>query len=248
MSILKNITIRHKLTLIIMFTCITALVTAASAFIVWEQITFRNSMARNLSIQAAMTADNCKAALAFEDAADAEETLKTLREEPSIIFGCVYTADGKAFAKYSRDKAVTLPQPQEDGHRFNNNSLTVFRRIILDGEKIGTLCLRSDLHLLSIMLKSSVSIITIVLLFVSLMAYLMSSGLKKIISGPLLKLADTTKIISQKKDYSLRVEKQSEDEIGELIDAFNQMLQQIQQHDVALLDANKQLTKNRSKP
>jgi len=242
MSILRNITIRHKLTLIIMFTCITALVMAASAFIVWEQITFRNSMARNLSIQAAMTADNCKAALAFEDAADAEETLKTLREEPSIIFGCVYTADGKVFAKYSRDNTVMLPQPQKDGHGFHNNSLTVFRSITLDGDKIGTLCLRSDLHLLSIMLKSSAGIITIVLLFVSLMAYLMSSGLKKIISGPLLKLANTTKIMSQNKDYSLRVEKQSEDEIGELIDAFNQMLQQIQQHDAALLDANKQLT------
>ena len=225
-----------------MFTCITALVMASSAFIVWEQITFRNSMARNLSIQAAMTADNCKAALAFEDVADAEETLKALRAESSIIFGCIYTADEKVFAKYSRDKTVTLPQPQKDGHHFHNNSLTVFRSINLDGEKIGTLCLRSDLHLLSVMLKSSAGIITIVLLFVSLMAYLMSSGLKKIISGPLLKLADTTKIISQKKDYSLRVEKKSEDEIGTLIDAFNQMLGQIQQHDAALLNANKQLT------
>jgi signal transduction histidine kinase len=242
MSILKNTTIRHKLTLIIMFTCITALVMAASAFIVWEQITFRNSMVRNLSIQAAMTAENCKAALAFEDAADAEETLKALRAESSIIFGCVYTADGKVFAKYSRDNTVTLPPPQKDGHRFHNNSLTVFNSIILDGEKIGTLCLRSDLHLLSIMLKSSAGISTIILLFVSLMAYLMSSGLKKIISGPLLKLAYTTKIISLKKDYSLRVEKQSEDEIGTLIDAFNQMLRQVQQHDAALLDANKQLT------
>ena len=242
MLILKNTTIRHKLTLIIMFTCITALVMSASAFIVWEQITFRNSMVRNLSIQAAMTADNCKAALAFEDADDAEETLKALRAEPSITFGCVYSADEKIFAKYSRDKTISLPKPQENSHRFHNNALTVFKSINLDGEKIGTLCLQSDLHLLSTMLKSSAGIMTIVLLFVSLMAYLMSSGLKKIISGPLLKLADTTRIISQKKDYSLRVEKQSEDEIGTLIDAFNQMLGQIQQHDAALLDANKQLT------
>ena len=123
MSILNNTTIRHKLTLIIMFTCITTLVMAASAFIVWEQITFRNSMARNLSIQAAMTADNCKAALAFEDAADAEETLKALRAEPSIIFGCVYTADEKIFAKYSRpNSSAGRPLSRQSTRLFTRQS------------------------------------------------------------------------------------------------------------------------------
>jgi signal transduction histidine kinase len=229
-----------------MFTCVAALVVAGSAFIVWEQITLRSSMARNISIQAAITADNCKAALAFEDDKDAEETLKTLRAESSIIFGCVYNIKGETFAYYQRDNIdnrMHLPKPQKDGYSFSGGFLTVFQNIILDGEKIGTVCLRSDLNLISEMLKRSAGIIGIVLLFVSLMAYLMSANLQKIISRPILRLADVTKSISQKKDYSVRVKKHSEDEISVLIDAFNQMLEQIQQHDSALLNVNIQLTK-----
>ena len=246
MSILRNMTIRHKLTSIIMFTCLAALLVGGGAFIVWEQIAFRNSMVRNLSIHAAMTADNCKAALAFEDTKDAEETLKALRAESYVIFGCVYNGKGVVFANYYRDdvgSSILMPKPQKDGYSFTDGFLTIFQSIVLDGETIGTVCLRSDLHPMHVMLKRSAGIIAIVLFFVSLMALLMSSGLQKIISGPILRLADVTRIVSEKKDYSVRVQKQSKDEIGVLIEAFNGMLKQIHEHDLDLVEANVQLTR-----
>src|SRR3989304_8323204 len=100
MSILRNMAIKHKLISIIMLACVTGLVLAGAAFIGWEYRTFRNNMVKNLSTQAEMIAENCKASLAFQDADDAKETLKALRVEPSMVFGCIYNKDNQLFATY----------------------------------------------------------------------------------------------------------------------------------------------------
>ena len=86
MFILQNMAVKHKLIAIIMLACITSLVMAGTVFIGWQHSTFRNEMVRSLTTQAEMTAENCKAALAFQDAEDAKQTLQALHVEPSIVF------------------------------------------------------------------------------------------------------------------------------------------------------------------
>jgi len=244
MLVMQNISIKHKLILITMLTCVAALLSVAAGFIVWEWTGLRRTMVQNLATQAEMVAENCKAALAFQDAKDAEKTLSALHVEPSIVFGCVYNKDGKFFATYYRDFAEIKIHPSkfmENGFSFGNGYLTVFRPIILDGEITGIVCLRSDLHLMYAMLKRNTFIIIAVLLFASLVAYLVSTKIQRIISSPILNLADVAKVISEKEDYSIRAIKQSNDELGLLIDSFNGMLEQIQQRDSALIDAKGQL-------
>ena len=244
MPILRNMTIKRKLTSIIMLTCIAALLLAGMVFIVWQWTSFRHTMARNLSIQAEMTADNCKAALAFEDTKDAEDILKALHAQPSIVLGCVNTKNGEEFASYYRDDIDSSIHPsklQKDGYSFDDSFLTVFKSIVLDGEKIGTVCLRSNLQPLYAMLKRNVVMGVAILLSALLAAYFVSSGLQRIISGPILSLAEVTKLVSEKKDYSARAIKQSNDEVGLLIDGFNEMLEQIQQRDSALIGTKEQL-------
>jgi signal transduction histidine kinase len=243
MTILRNMTIRHKLTLIIMFTCVCALSLAGIALVEWGQVSARQTMAANLSIQAQMIADNCKAAVAFEDTKDARETLKTFGAQLSIVFAEIHTRSGEHFADYSRDgiDMHVLIEHKEDGHSFDHGRLTVFKTIVLEGEKIGTVCLRSDLEPLRAMLKRNTIIIAIVLLFASAVAYLVSSAVQTIISGPILTLAGAAKTVSEQKDYSVRVQKDSNDEVGLLVGAFNEMLNQIHRHQVALIEANEQL-------
>jgi len=244
MPVIQNISIKHKLILITMLTCVAALLSAAAGFIVWEWTAFRRTMVQNLSTQAEMLAENCKAALAFQDAKDAEKTLSALHVKPSVVFGCVYTKDGKLFATYYRDFAETKVHPSkfmENGYSFGEGYLTVFRPIVLDGATTGTVCLRSDLKPMYAMLKRNTCIIIAVLLFASLVAYLMSTKLQKVISSPILRLADVAKVVSEKKDYSTRAVKSSNDEVGLLIDAFNEMLEQIQQRDFELVDAKVKL-------
>ena len=243
---LRNVTIKHKLTLVIMLTCISALLLAGVAFVLWGRVIFRQDMVKNLSTLADVTGENCKASLSFEDAADATETLKTLRAQPSVVFAEIRNKDGQHFAHYWRDAlsystcAKKTIRQRKNG-KFSDGLLTVFADIVLDGELVGTICLRSDLEPLRAMLKRNTIIIASVVLFASIVAYLLSSAIQKVISGPILSLAAVAKTISEQKDYSVRFHQKSNDEVGLLITAFNEMLKQIHKSEAALIDANEQL-------
>ncbi len=251
MPVMSNMSIKRKLISIIMLTCTGALLLAGGVFVVSEWVSVRRLMVQNLSTHAAMTGDNCKAALAFQDANDAKETLSNLREESSVVFGCIRGKDGKVFAHYSRDSAEDsagdfdcgspILKLGEDGYLFDEAYLTLFKGIILDGETIGTICLRSDLQPMYAMLKDKTATIIGVVLLVSLAAYLVSSRLQAIISRPILSLAGVAKVVSEDKDYSTRASKQSNDEVGLLIDSFNEMLEQIERRDAALVGVNEEL-------
>ena len=244
MSAMRNMAIRHKLILITMLTCITALLLAGAAFVAWEWTVTRLDMVTDLSIQAEMIADNCKAALAFEDAQDAEETLNALHAESSIVFGGVYDDARQIFAAYYRsdpDSSIHPSVIQQRGHYFDGLFLTVFKPVVLDNEEIGAVCLRSDLDPMYEMIKYNAGTVVTVLLLVTLAAYLISAKLQKIISGPILSLAGVAKAISEKKDYAARATSQSNDELGLLVSSFNEMLDQIQHRDLELVDAKGQL-------
>ncbi|MBW8002276.1 MAG: PAS domain S-box protein [Planctomycetes bacterium] len=244
MYLLRNLKIRGKLILITMVTCVMVLLLSGGTLIVWQWSNLRQTMVRNLSIQAAMIADNCKAALAFEDVEDAETILKAFKVESSVVFGCIYNNEGELFATYYRgdsDSMTNLSKFQEKGYGFEEGFLTVFEPIELDGETIGIVCIRSDLEPMRVILRRNTQIIIAVLLFASVVAYFVSSRLQKIISRPILGLAKVAKAVSEKKDYSTRAIKQSNDEVGLLIDSFNSMLEQIQHRDLELVEINEKL-------
>jgi TMAO reductase system sensor TorS len=67
-----------------------------------------------------------------------------------------------------------------------------------------------------------------------LTAYWLAARLQQQISGPIVNLAHTMQRVSSEEDYSLRVERNSQDEVGSLIDGFNQMLAQIRHRDSRL--------------
>jgi len=227
-----------------MVTTVIALLFAGVAFIVWEQNSTRRTMTQDLSIQAEMIAENCKAALSFNDANDAEELLKSLHVKSSIVFGGIYNKNGDMFASYHNDNCYESHPARLDQNGYdsqNNKLLTVFQPIILEGETVGTVCLQSDWKPLYVMLRHNTNIIMAVLLFAAVAAYFISSKLQKIISGPILNLANIAKNISEKKDYTTRAKKETNDEIGLLINAFNEMLEQIQQRESELVDSKKQL-------
>ena len=247
MPTIRNITIKSKLISIIMGVCIVALFLAGAAFIIWQWFSIRGTMVRNLSTQAKIIADNCEATFPFEDLVYAEDAVLALKADPSVVFGGIYTEKGEIFASYHRNDfelwEVKPSKLQESGHSFSNDFLTVFEPIVVEAKKTGKVCVRSDLVPLYTTLKHNVSIMFVVLLLASLVAYFMSSGLQRIISKPILDLANVAKTVSEKKEYSVRAAKHSSDEVGFLIDAFNEMLNQIQRRDLALVNANEHLEK-----
>jgi PAS domain S-box-containing protein len=244
MPVLQSMTIKNKLIFIIMLACITGLILAGAAFIVWEQNSFRSNMVRVLSTRAAILAENCKSSLAFQDAKDAEKVLQALHVDPSLMSGTIFDDKNERFAEYYRDSRVTKVTPVEFKKTdviFNDGSLVVFYPIVLDDAIIGTICLQSDLSFLHESLKRGIQIMAVVV-FISLLAvFLVSSRLQTVISKPILSLAKIAKAVSEDKDYSTRATKHGSDEVGSLIDAFNEMLEQIQHRDLELVNAKEML-------
>ena len=242
MRLFQNIAIKQKLIAIVMLTCMVTLVGVGGTFMFWEWRGLRNNMKEDLLTKAQITADNCKAALTFEDVEDAEKTLKALKADSSIVFGCVYKKSGEMFASYSRTEADKIQMEtavKEKG--YSRHLLTVLEPIVLDNERIGTVCLRSDLDPMYAALRRNAQNTVAALLLAALAAWVISSRLQRIISGPILALAKVARDVSEKKDYSTRAVKQSNDEAGLLIDAFNEMLEQIQHRNSELVKAKGEL-------
>jgi signal transduction histidine kinase/uncharacterized membrane protein affecting hemolysin expression/ActR/RegA family two-component response regulator len=241
-----NRSIQRKQMLIIMLTSSAALLLACAAFVVYESISFRRNMTENLASLASIIGNNSTAALSFNDAETAREILNSLSKEQHIVAACIYDRDGQVFAKYARDPAnedFDPPQPLADGYEFNDKHLMLFQRVLLKGERAGTVYIQSDLEELSNRFRQYVGIVAVVLLASSLVAFLLSLRLQRVISTPILNLASTAKIVSAEKNYSVRAVKSSQDELGELIDGFNEMLAQIQARDAALQTAHDDLEK-----
>ncbi|MCD4831737.1 MAG: response regulator [Anaerohalosphaeraceae bacterium] len=224
-------TIKNKLILIIMGICISALLIAGASFIIWQQAQSKKAMVQTLTIDVRMAADNCKAALMFKDNKNAEETLSALRVEPSITSCDIFTPDYRKFASYTRkgfvrqDSEISL---QSQGYLFSDKDLTIFSQIELDGEILGTAVLKTDLERLRKDLRANTSIVLIVIAIAITIGSVLAVKLQKIISGPILNLAKLARKVSTDKSYAERAVKTTEDEVGTLIDSFNEMLNQIQ--------------------
>src|SRR5437868_7608290 len=132
--------IRHKLTaLFVAMACITA-ITISLALLAFDLVGVRRAMARDLATLADALARNSTAALTFGDGESARDVLQALRAEPSVTAACIYTPDGKPFAKYVRqgNEADFLPPPaRHPMARFEPGRLIEFRDIVLQGEKLG---------------------------------------------------------------------------------------------------------------
>ncbi|MBI1824307.1 MAG: HAMP domain-containing protein [Nitrospirae bacterium] len=224
-----------------------ALLLASLGFIVYELITYRDTMVQNFSTQAEIIGINTVSALVFNDPQAATETIAALRVKPNIMSAAIYTADGKLFAKYVRNDGATVFQmpeqisEQREDYRFESDHLLLSRPIISEGKQIGMVHIQSDLKEIDVRLKRY-ALITMGVLAISLLAaYRISSKLQEIISHPLLHLAQTAKTVSEEKNYSVRAVAENQDEIGQLVLTFNEMLTQIQMRDDTLSRAHNEL-------
>ena len=244
MMALRDMSIRQKLMLLMMLTSSAALLLACLAFVTYELVTMRQQMARELSALAGIIADNSTAALSFKDRKAAEETLSTLAAKEQIVAAALFDTRGAMFARYLR--AGTAPgevpdRPEEAGYRFESGRLVLFAPVQMDRERIGTVFLQSDLSVMAARLKRYTAIVVMVMAASSILALLLASRLQGVISGPILELVGTTRLVAAEKNYAARAVRRSRDEFGLLIDGFNDMLAQIQERDRALESAREAL-------
>ncbi|OPY89297.1 MAG: Autoinducer 2 sensor kinase/phosphatase LuxQ [Syntrophus sp. PtaU1.Bin208] len=256
---LQNSSIRRKLTLIIMMTCCISLFLAIFLFVTHEIFSHRKNLVAKVDTLAKVTAHNLVAPLLFNDQQSAEETLRALKGESHILSACVFGQDGRQFAQYLKGKgkasspakgsssldcpAASPSQEGISGWAFKNNRLEVSRVILSEKDRLGTLYIISDLGDLYNQLLWYLAMAILIMGAISLIAYLLSEKLQKVISDPILHLAQSMKGVSEKKDYSLRMNYQGTDELGILMAGFNEMLSEISLRDEQLQHSRDQLEK-----
>ena len=242
---LRDISIKGKLTLIIMAASTVALLLVSAGFVTCELVTFRKTLIRDLTTLADLLANQSTAALSFDKKEDAEEILSSLRANKRIVAAGIYKGR-RLFAQYDanpREGDVLPSLPELNTARFQRNRLVLFRQINLAGEPIGTIYLKSDLSEINQRLQLYAGIILLFMLASLLVTFVLSSLLQRIISRPIFQLAQSARTVSLDKNYSVRAQKLANDELGQLTDGFNEMLTQIQQQDQALQSANDRLEK-----
>ena len=241
----QELSIKRKLILMTMLTSSIALLLSSASFLIYDLISFRNLLTHDLATQAQIIGYNSAAAMAFKDEPAATATLSALTAKGDIVSAALYSPNGQMFAHYFRDKK-TLPSEvpacsQGKPYRFEGQYLEVCHDVALNGDRVGTLILQSDMRQWSMRARRYATICLVFALVSVFLAFLVSSKLQKVISGPIMHLEDTMKIVSANKNYEVRAVKSYSDEIGSLIDGFNAMLSDIQQRDGALRGANDEL-------
>jgi PAS domain S-box-containing protein len=240
----RRSSIQRKLTFVILTTSLLGLSLACLCSEIYERGSFRSAIATQLTTLAGTLGANTTASLAFSDRQSAVDILNALSAEPHVVTGCLYDKSGQFFAGYQRsgaeDRCSTALARGEEV-KFASDSVTVYRSISLQSEPVGWITIKSDLGALQAKIRRYTQI-SVVVIFVSVLAtFLVSSRLIRLIINPVVELAETAARVTRQEDYALRGTVQSDDEIGALVEAFNKMLDRIQERDAALQTSNSQL-------
>jgi len=241
----RDISIRHKLTLIIVVISSVSLLLASIAFITTDRINTRESLGNNLRTMAEIIAANSAAALLFGDTLAAEENLGFLKAQQHIEAAVIFGLDGSEFVNYRKASAryIDLPEPDFETNNilFRDNYVALFSNITHEGETIGAVYIRADLDSMHQHLVWFLGIVCSVLLTSLLVTLMLSARMQRIITDPLLRLSAIARQISTEKNYSLRVVGEGKDELGNLVVDFNKMLDEIQLRDDELMEHRVQL-------
>jgi signal transduction histidine kinase len=239
---LRDVSIRHKLTGMILLVSTVTLVAAAAVIVSYEVATSRELLADDMRGLADVVGLNSRAALEFDDPDAAAENLRALAAHDLVVSAAIYTLDGSLFAAYRRDEGRNLPAVTDDaGMRFGVEYFDLARPIGHADAPVGVVHLRADLAPFQARLVRYAAIVAGMFGALLLMTLGLAIAVQRIVSTPLLELASVARGITERGDFGLRAQGRSSDEVGLLTDALNSMLDRIQVQTADLREAYREL-------
>jgi signal transduction histidine kinase/ActR/RegA family two-component response regulator len=232
--------ISRKLMVMVLATTFMALLVSALAMLAYDVRNFRTQWVDDLSTQADILARTSAPAIQFDDAKAANETLALLKARPAILAAAIYLQNGKLYARYvASDAAAALPRvPRQPGYEVGTNRISMFHPIRENGDSLGTVYLEASYPLMD-RLKSYLMILGAVMLASLGVAALTSLWLQASFTRPILAITNVARDVIEHRDFSLRATKDTEDEIGVLVEAFNAMLSEVGRRARALEESNR---------
>jgi signal transduction histidine kinase len=242
-KIFLRMQIRRKILFIVAITSSISLAISLLLFLYFSTDRLKENLMQEMVVLADVIGNRSTAAIEFFDEKTARENLTALSARVSVKTACIYNQMGQVFAVYGRVEGdEACPNlPKTEAKYFLDDYLYVFRDIKSAGEKIGSISIISDLKDIKKSYQRYLYYSAIAILFGGIVAFLLSRSFSKIIDKPIKSLYMASKSVTDHGDYNITVKKKSSDELGVLVDAFNEMLLQIHIREKEVKDANTNL-------
>jgi PAS domain S-box-containing protein len=233
--------LRGRLMVAMLTTTAIALLAAGAALLVIDLRNNRAALADDLGTQAAILSIALQPALSFEDLEGAQRNLSALQAHASIQAAALYQADGALFAAYTKLTDALIPDRAPEltpGVHIAGGRVESVNRVVQGSETLGTVYLRGEYDI-SDRVRAYLSVLVGVMVIGLIAALLASSWLQRAVSQPMESVANAARQIVEKRDYSFRADKTTNDEIGVVVDAFNNMLDEVESRSRALETSEK---------
>jgi signal transduction histidine kinase len=241
----RDVPIRRKLTLLLLLASVSGVLLTGIGLAGYAWASRRAAIERDLASVSSILANNATAALAFRDAATANEILSAMQAKPELETGCLYVAEGlespKPFARYSTTEFGCPPEPGPPGVRVERAGLVSVQPVVQAGERIGWLRLQSSLKPLERALLAQAGIMLGIVGFAIAVSIGIALAMQRVFASPILRLAQAAREVSETRNYGLRVQAYGHDEVGGLVQDFNAMLGQIARADFEIKQLNQSL-------
>jgi len=231
-----NLPVRCRIVLMFLSIGVMGVVVEFSVLVLYQRHTLQTEVMREGGTTIQSLATSAAPALSAGDRTAAETALGALSIENQVMAAALYDGSGAILANYRRagDNAGGTPRaPPADGGRLNGHVLTLSGGIFLRGQRVGSVALVYDLATAQARLHRHFRVALWLLLLSFVIRIMVVMRLTRMVTDPLGYLANVARGISSRRDYSVRAERRTGGEIGVLIDAFNEMLMQIEMQERA---------------
>jgi signal transduction histidine kinase/CheY-like chemotaxis protein/HPt (histidine-containing phosphotransfer) domain-containing protein len=252
-----SLPLRTKLLAAFLALSTTVALAATGAGLVITVVSTRQSLNERCETLSELASYFTAAALSFGDQNEAEKALTALRADPSVQRAEIYDATGRLFAAYPAEHsgADRIPIPEALGSAklllrtaggswhhppvalrelIFGNELEMLRAIEATGRRAGLVALNLDLAQIRSPLRYEAQMFLVTFLLLGIVSIAAAAVLRGSVTRPLYELAQTMRAVTGKRDFALRAVKRGEDEIGDLVGVFNQMLGEIERHQTTL--------------
>ncbi len=230
MVLSSRLHLRTKLLGSIVATSVIAVILTSFAFLRYDRILELEQVSEDMNILSSIVANRSTASLIFGDEHQARANLSALGENPHVIMACIYDSGEGVFVQhhFTQLDQKNCPEKISKTKLSINETIKIFTPIELDGLIIGTLYMDVSLEWLTERRDQQLLFIIMVSILVIVLATILANYLQKILVKPIKEVAETARNISEQNDFSLRAERLVKDEIGDMVDVFNNMLAKIE--------------------
>jgi signal transduction histidine kinase/ActR/RegA family two-component response regulator len=236
--------VRGKMMRIVVITTAIALFAAGAGMLTHDLSVYRDSWVADLDTQASILATSTASALTSGDRSVVDRNVNALQARSTLLLAALYTANGRLYDSFVRPGQSPPPlqlQAVVRTARVSGGNVELIVPFEEDGQRLGTILLRAH-HDIGARALAYLGIFGLVTLMSMLVALLLSTALQKVITEPLDSMANVARQVTTRRDYSLRAQSTSDDEIGIVVEAFNSMLDEVQSRARALEQSNSALT------